>query len=355
MLTGARRVGKTELLKSIYENRRSQSLWLNGEDADATALLSEKSISNYRRLLRDVNLLIIDEAHHVPDIMKKVKLMIDEIAPLHIIITSSNAFQLVQQGEALVGRSISHSLFPIAQLEFNEHEGLLETRQNLEDRLIYGSYPELEQLDSNREKQYYLKELINTYMLHDILLFENIRNAQKIRSLLELIARQVGHESSLDELGRQLSMSKNTVERYLELIEKVFILYQRRGFSRNLRKEIAKSKRWYFFDNGIRNAVLNDFRPLAQREDKGLLWENYIASERLKYIAYNQQITQNFFWRTYDQQEIDIVELHENDKILAFECKWSEKEVKVPSAFRKAYPQSEFRVVNRTNYLDFIS
>jgi predicted AAA+ superfamily ATPase len=289
VLTGARRVGKTELLKAIKEKHQGQSLWLNGEDADALSLLAEQSVANYRRLLNGVRLLIIDEAHFVPDIMRKAKLMIDEIRPLHIILTSSSAFTLTQSSGALVGRSMSYTLFPLAQMEFNHHENALETKQNLPDRLIYGSYPELLHLETNREKEFYLKELVNTYMLKDILVFENIRNAQKLRDLLELLARQIGHEVSLDELGRQLALSKNTVERYLELIEKVFIIYRRRGFSRNLRKEIAKSKRWYFFDNGIRNAILNDFRGMAQREDKGMLWENYIASERIKRFAYRQE------------------------------------------------------------------
>jgi predicted AAA+ superfamily ATPase len=172
---------------------------------------------------------------------------------------------------------------------------------------------------------------------------------------LELLARQIGHEVSLDELGRQLSLSKNTVERYLELIEKVFIIYRRRGFSRNLRKEIAKSKRWYFFDNGIRNAILNDFRGMAQREDKGMLWENYIASERIKRFAYRQEAYEGFFWRTYDQQEIDIVEVHASDNIIALECKWALTKSKVPVAFAKGYPNADYYTITSTNYLDFVS
>jgi predicted AAA+ superfamily ATPase len=355
VLTGARRVGKTELLKAIKEKHQGQSLWLNGEDADALSLLAEQSVANYRRLLNGVRLLIIDEAHFVPDIMRKAKLMIDEIRPLHIILTSSSAFTLTQSSGALVGRSMSYTLFPLAQMEFNHHENALETKQNLPDRLIYGSYPELLHLETNREKEFYLKELVNTYMLKDILVFENIRNAQKLRDLLELLARQIGQEVSLDELGRQLALSKNTVERYLELIEKVFIIYRRRGFSRNLRKEIAKSKRWYFFDNGIRNAILNDFRGMAQREDKGMLWENYIASERIKRFAYRQEAYEGFFWRTYDQQEIDIVEVHASDNIIALECKWALTKSKVPVAFAKGYPNADYYTITSTNYLDFVS
>ena len=319
VLTGARRVGKTELLRIIHEKNADHSLWLNGEDADTLSLLAEQSVANYKRILNGIRLLIIDEAHYVPDIMKKAKLMIDEIRPLHLILTSSSAFALIQSGDALVGRSLSYTLFPLAQMEFDQHQNALETKQNLADRLVYGSYPELEQLQTNREKEFYLKELVNTYMLKDILMFENIRNAQKLRDLLELLARQIGQEVSLDELGRQLSMSKNTVERYLELIEKVFLIYRRGGFSRNLRKEIAKSKRWYFFDNGIRNAILNDFRLLSQRDDQGMLWENYAIAERLKRNAYRQRLPQSYFWRTYDQQEIDLIEVYGNNQLSAFE------------------------------------
>lgn len=261
----------------------------------------------------------------------------------------------MQSGDALVGRSLSYTLFPLAQMEFNLHENALETKQNLADRLVYGSYPELEQLQTNREKEFYLKELVNTYMLKDILVFENIRNAQKLCDLLALLARQIGQEVSLDELGRQLSMSKNTVERYLELIEKVFIIYKRIGFSRNLRKEIAKSKRWYFFDNGIRNAILNDFRLFSQRDDQGMLWENYAIAERLKRNAYRQELPQSYFWRTYDQQEIDLIEVHENNQLLAFECKWKNAKSKVPIAFKNAYAEATYNVMTPANYLNFTS
>lgn len=355
VLTGARRVGKTELLRNIYAGRKEKTLWLNGEDADTLALLDERSVANYSRLLNGIDLLIVDEAHFVPDIMRKAKLMIDEIRPLHIILTGSSAFALVQNGEPLVGRSLSYELYPLAQLEFAKNENALQTKQNLEDRLVFGAYPELQQLQSAREKEFYLKELVNTYMLKDILVFENIRNAQKLRDLLELIARQIGKEVSLDELGRQLALSKNTVQRYLELIEKVFIIYKRRGFSGNLRKEVVKSKRWYFFDNGIRNAILNDFRPLALREDHGMLWENYITAERIKRNAYAQNVPQSFFWRTYDQQEIDIVEIYGDSTMSGFECKWGKAKTKIPAAFAQNYPEAAFEVITPQNYLDFIS
>ena len=328
-------------------------LWLNGEDADVQAILENRTVANYQRLLTGYTLLIIDEAQYVPDIGRKVKLMIDEIRPLHIILTGSSAFDIVQSGEPLVGRTISYQLYPIAQMEFRPVENVLQTRQHLEERLIYGSYPELLSLPGLTEKQAFLKELINTYLLKDILAFEDIRQAQKLRELLVLLAYQIGSEVSLDELGKQLGISKNTVARYLDLLSKVYVIYSRGGFSRNLRKEVVKSHRWYFTDNGIRNALINQFSPLALRQDTGQLWENYFISERQKRNAYHEEQVNSYYWRTYDQQEIDLIE-EKNGQLSAFECKWKEQKVKTPVAFANAYPGAKYMVVHQGNYEDWI-
>lgn len=349
LLLGARRTGKTELLRAIYQTRKDDALWLNGEDMDTAALLEYRSEANYRRLLAGKSLLLIDEAQYVPDIARKAKLMIDTIAPLHIILTGSSAFDLVQMGEPLVGRGITFQLFPLSYSEWKQQEDALQTWQLLEEKLIYGNYPELSKLPDLARKENYLKELVNTYLLRDILAFENIRNAQKLKALLVLIAHQVGAEVSLDELGRQLGMSKNTAERYLDLLTKVFVVYPRGGFSANLRKEVVKSKRWYFLDNGVRNALLNDFTPLALRSDKGALWEQHFLNERLKYNHYAGNPPESYFWRTYDQQEIDLVEVR-NREIMAFECKWKETTGKAPAAFAKAYPEAGFHLVHPGNY-----
>ena len=353
LLIGARRVGKTELLKVIRNKMGAAVLWLNGEDADVQAILENRTVGNYQRLLTGYTLLIIDEAQYVPDIGRKVKLMIDEIRPLHIILTGSSAFDIVQSGEPLVGRTISYQLYPIAQMEFRQVENALQTRQHLEERLIYGSYPELLSLPGLTEKQAYLKELTNTYLLKDILAFEDIRQAQKLRELLVLLAYQIGSEVSLDELGRQLGISKNTVARYLDLLSKVYVIYSRGGFSRNLRKEVVKSHRWYFADNGIRNALINQFSPLALRQDNGQLWENYFVSERQKRNAYHEEQVNSYYWRTYDQQEIDLIE-EINGQLSAFECKWKEQKVKTPVAFANAYPEAKFTVVYQGNYEEWV-
>ena len=353
LLIGARRVGKTELLKTIRDKMGNTVLWLNGEDADVQAILDNRTIANYKRLLAGYSLLIIDEAQYIPDIGRKAKLMIDEIKPLHIILTGSSAFDIVQTGEPLVGRTISYQLYPIAQMELQQVEDLLQTRQHLEERLIYGSYPELLGLYSPAEKQVYLKELINTYLLKDILAFENIRQSQKFRDLLVLLAYQIGGEVSQDELGKQLGISKNTVARYLDLLSKVYVIYPRGGFSRNLRKEVVKSQRWYFNDNGIRNAMINQFSPLALRQDTGQLWENYFISERQKRNAYHEEQVNSYYWRTYDQQEIDLIE-EKNGELTALECKWKESKVKVPVAFVNAYPDANFTVVHQGNYEEWV-
>ena len=353
LLLGARRVGKTELLQTLYGKKQKTTLWLNGEDNDTHILLENRTIANYRKMLEGYRLLIIDEAQFIPDVAPKVKLMIDNIKPLHVILTGSSAFDIEKMGNPLVGRTLNFHLFPLAQMEWKQKESLLQTRQNLEDRLILGSYPEISQLKTYKEKTDYLRELVNTYLLKDILMFEQINNSQKLKDLLVLLAHQVGNEVSMQELGQQLGMSKNTVERYLDLLSKVFVIYSRSGYSGNLRKEVAKGRKWYFADNGIRNALIGDFRPLAVRRDAGALWEQYILSERNKYHAYHSHDTESYFWRTYDQQEIDLIEV-ENKQLTAFECKWTDDKYRIPVAFAKGYPEVPFHLINQRNYLDWI-
>jgi predicted AAA+ superfamily ATPase len=349
LLLGARRTGKTALLKTVFLKYGASALWLNGEDMDTAALLEYRSEANYRRILAGRHLLIIDEAQYIPDIARKAKLMIDTIEPLHIILTGSSAFDLVQMGDPLVGRSITLQLFPLSYREWSQQQTPLESRQMLEDRILYGNYPELSRIEHASHRIEYLGELVNTYLLRDILAFDAVKNAQKLRSLLQLIAFQIGSEVSSDELGRQLGISKNTVDRYLDLLTKVYILFPRTGFSRNLRKEVTKSKKWFFYDNGIRNAILNDFTLPALRGDRGALWEQFFMSERLKRNEYQGLPPESFFWRTYDQQEIDLVELR-GQQITAFECKWKEASVKAPTAFVKSYPDASFHTVHPGNF-----
>lgn len=356
MLIGPRRVGKTAFIRDYISQWKSEeTLTLNGDDVSDTALVQERSVANYTRLLAGKKLLVIDEAQHIPDIGMTLKLIVDTIEGIHLIATGSSAFDLHQQvGEPLVGRKNTLYLFPLAQMEFKEREDYKTTLEKREERLIFGGYPELSQYPDWKDKQDYLYQIMNDYLLKDILMVDGIRNSEKLYSLLRLIAFQVGKEVSLEELGRQLSMSKNTVERYLDMLSKVFVVYRIGGFSKTLRKEIVKNSRWYFYDNGVRNALIQNFNRLNLRMDVGELWENYLAAERLKFQSYTQMRCNNYFWRTYDQQELDWVE-EEGDQLRSYEFKYSlNKTPKAPTAWSKAYPQAHFEVIHSGNYLDWI-
>lgn len=356
LIYGARRVGKTLLLREIYNEFDGKKLLLNGESADTVRMIADKSISNYKRLFEGVELLAIDEAQHIPEIGMKLKLMVDEIPGLSIIATGSSSFDLQNQaGEPLVGRCTRFMLTPFSIRELSKQQTTFETIANIEQYLVYGSYPELSSITTVSEQAHYLTEIVDSYLLRDILAVDGIKNAQKMHDLLRLIAYQVGSEVSTEELGKQLGISRNTAERYLDLLQKVFVLYRLGGYSKNLRKEVTKSSKWYFIDNGIRNAVLNDFRPFADRssEERGALWENFIISERMK-IKHNEMKNVNmYFWRTYDQQEIDLIE-EENNSLSAFEMKAGKKNPKAPKAFADAYPDAIFNVVNKDNFWEFV-
>jgi len=358
ILFGARRVGKTKLLAKYLEKiPASDYLLLNGEDQKVINALEERSVSNFKRVIGNAKILVIDEAQKVPDIGAKLKLIVDEIPGIKVIATGSSVFDLSNKlGEPLVGRENTIRLFPMAQMEFSKNENYIQTTEKLESRLIYGSYPELEHLPDYNDKADYLEGLVNSLLLKDILEFEGIKKADKILDLLRLISFQVGKEVSIDELANSLKgITRNTVENYLDLLSKVFILYKVPGFSRNLRKEITKSNRWFFFDNGIRNAVIRNFAPINLRNDIGDLWENYLMSERIKYNSYTHKRVNSYFWRTYDKQEIDLVE-EEASQLRAYEFKWNpKKKAKAPGGWRNTYPEASFEVINNSNYLDFIT
>ncbi|MBN2173511.1 MAG: ATP-binding protein [Bacteroidales bacterium] len=357
VLLGARRVGKTLFLKNLSENFLNEPfIFLNGEDLSTANVLKERTVENYKRLVGNNKILILDEAQKVPEIGLVLKLIVDSIEGIKVIATGSSVFDITNKlGEPLTGRKYTFYLHPFAQLELSAYENLVQTRSNLEERLIYGSYPEVFLLESNHDKASYLTEIVNSYLLKDILETDGLRSSGKMLNLLRLIAFQVGKEVSLEELGNQLGLSRNTVERYLDLLSKVFVIYKIPGFSRNLRNEVTKTSRWYFYDNGILNVLTTNFNALSLRNDTGSLWENYVISERLKYQHYNQMLVNNYFWRTYQQQEIDWIE-ERNGKLHAYEIKWSSrKKTKIPSAWAKAYPESIFKVIAPENYLEWIT
>ena len=356
LLFGARRVGKTFLVNQIVRNFSGKAMLLNGEDADTVAMLEPMGIANYRHLFQNVDLLAIDEAQHIPDIGRKLKLIVDEVPDIRVIASGSSSFDLKNQaGEPLVGRSKQFTLLPLSQQEISSVETALDTKRNLEQRLLYGTYPEVVTLDSFEQKKEYLYDIVDAYLLKDILAVDGIKNTSKMRDLLRLIAYQMGSEVSYDELGRQLGISKNTVESYLDLLQKVFVLYRLGGYSKNLRKEVTKSSKWYYVDNGIRNAVIRDFKPLSLRpdDDRVALWENYIITERMKRNHNNRLGLDFYFWRTYDQQEIDLLE-NNSGLLSAFEMKAGKKKPNAPKCFQEAYPDASFHVVNAENYLEFL-
>ncbi|MCE7863721.1 MAG: ATP-binding protein [Bacteroidetes bacterium CHB5] len=355
VLLGARRTGKTYLVNQLIESvGKSKCLLLNGEDMLVQQQLSQRSVTNYKQLVAGYKYLIIDEAQKLPEAGLILKLMVDELKELRILATGSSMFDLNNKlGEPLTGRKTEFRLFPLAQIEYAQYEDALTRQRLLDEKLIFGCYPEVSNLRTTKQKQDYLRELTSAYLYKDILALENLRNADKIFNLLKLVAWQVGHEVSLEELGRNLQMSKNTVERYLDLLTKVFILFKLEGYSRNLRKEIVKTKRWYFHDNGIRNAIVANFAAFTQREDTGLLWENYLASERLKVQHYQRIHANNYFWRTHDRQEIDWVE-ERTGKLFGYEFKLTNNKVKAPKAWREAYPDAKFTVVNKENFEQFV-
>ena len=352
---GPRRVGKTTMVQHYVQQYNPDALVVTGEDISVREYLESQSLVKLRAFIGQRKTLIVDEAQYVRQIGLNLKLLADHVEGLRIIATGSSSFDLAQQtGEPLTGRKYTLLLLPLAQLELQKVETAHQTRAQLEMRLIYGSYPEVVLMESNEDRQLYLKELIASYLFKDILQLEGIRYADKLIRLLQLLAFQIGREVSVAELGTQLGMNKNTVERYLDLLEKAYVLYSRRGFSRNLRKEISKSRRYYFYDNGIRNGLINNFNVLTLRDDVGALWENYALVERLKYNLYTGRLVENYFWRTYDQQEIDLIE-EWGGRLHAAEMKWSSQSpARMPHAWPRAYPDSSFEVVHKGNYLDFI-
>ena len=311
VLYGPRRAGKTTLIRRFVREEDPEALVVSGEDISAREFLASQSVTALRAMVGKRRTLVIDEAQHVPQIGLNLKLLVDHVEGLRIVATGSSSFELAQQtGEPLTGRKVTLLLLPLAQLELSRIEAAHETKAELDARLIYGSYPEVVLASAAEDREVYLKELAGAYLFKDILALEGIRHPDKLLRLLQLLAFQIGRDISVSELGNQLSMGKNTVQRYLDLLEKAFVLFGRMGFSRNQRKEIVKSRRYYFYDNGIRNAVISNFNPLALRDDVGALWENYIQVERLKHNLYTGRFAESYFWRTYDQQEVDLVEEH---------------------------------------------
>lgn len=352
LIFGARRVGKTVLLNNILEKFNGKYQLLNGEDITTHQLFELNSIIRFQEFFGDLQLLAIDEAQAIPEIGQKIKLLVDNVQGLSVIATGSSFFDLLNKtGEPLVGRAYSFHLFPFSQEELNTVETRIDTYNNLESRLIFGSFPELYSMQTISERTDYLKSIIGSYMLKDILTIDGIKNSAKMLNLLQLVAFQVGSEISYDELAKKVGLSRNTVEHYLNLLSQVFVIFKLGAYSNNLRKEVSKSSKWYFYDNGVRNALINKLMPLNMRNDEGVLWENYLISERIKKNYFHKLHNEYYFWRTYDQKEIDLIENSANGKLSAYELKWGNKTPKAPTTFSQNYPNASYQVINQENYL----
>jgi uncharacterized protein len=357
VIYGARQVGKTTLLKDYLATVKGKIKYRldSGEDISVAEVINSNSFSKIKEYVTGYDLIVIDEAQKIKNIGEGLKIIVDEIPGIKVIATGSSSFDLAGQiGEPLTGRKIVLTLFPVSQIEISNMYNNHDLRNNLPDYLIYGGYPEVVAEKNINEKKRILNEIVNSYLLKDILEMEKVKGSKVLLDLLRLLAFQVGSEVSLSEIGQQLQIDYKTVARYIDLFEKSFVLINLRGFSRNLRKEITKKSKYYFCDNGLRNAVIANFNSLEMRDDVGKLWENFLLTERIKKQNYKNIYANNYFWRTWEGQEIDFIEEREGN-LFGFEFKWKEENVKIPKDWTKSYPKAEFQAVNRNNYLEFIT
>lgn len=355
VIYGPRRVGKTTLLGDLAAEITEPMLWLNGENLDTQGWLSSQSLEKLTAGIGKYRMIMVDEAQRIDQIGLNLKILVDSIPTIRIIATGSSSFELAHQvGEPLVGRKWQYTLYPIAQLELSPAETPVESSLKLESRLLYGSYPEAITAAGDRDKRTILESIVDGALFKDIFMLEGVKKPAKVVALAKALALQIGSQVSLTELSNTLDINLATVERYLDLLEKTFVIIRVWGFRRNLRTELVKTCRYYFWDNGIRNALINNFNPLDLRTDVGQLWENYNFIERMKKREYQHIGSNIYFWRTHDRQEIDLVE-ERGGTLYGIEIKWSPKRVRPPRDWLATYPNAEFSLVHRENYLDFIA
>lgn len=355
VLYGPRQAGKTTLINNFLLKTNYKHKFTTGDNLSTRKVLMSQDLKKINDYAQGYELLIIDEAQRIPDVGWGLKLLVDHNPDLKIIITGSASLDLSYKlGEPLVGRMFTYTLFPVSQFELSQKINGYELRQQKEKYLIYGSYPEIIEAENNSQRTQILTELVNTQLLKDIFDLERIKKPKLLLDLLKLLAFQVGSEVSLTELGNTLEVDKKTIARYIWLLEQVFVLKRVGGFSRNLRKEITKMDKFYFIDNGVRNAVINNFNNLDTRNDVGLLWENFVLMERLKKQSYQPIYANNYFWRTWDQKEVDWVE-ERDGYLFGYEVKWGRsRSDKSKNEWLNNYQEAKFEVITSKNYLEFI-
>lgn len=352
VLLGARQVGKTTLLKTLFGSSE-EVLWLNGDEMDVQALFANISASRLRTIFGNKKTIIIDEAQRINDIGLRMKLITDQIPEVQLVVTGSSAFELANQvNEPLTGRKWEYKMFPISFGEMVAHHGLLEEKRLLAHRMVYGYYPDV--INNPGIEKEILKQLSNSYLYKDVLLLEQIKKPEGLIKLLQGLAFQVGSQVSYNELSQLSGLDAKTVEKYIVLLEQTFIVFRLGSFSRNLRSELKRSRKIYFYDNGIRNALIANFNQVELRQDVGALWENFIFSERMKYLHYSQNWVNSWYWRTKEQKEIDCIE-ERDGQLMAYEFKWNPNaKYKTPKLFLDTYKGSQFQIIHRDNLEDFL-
>ncbi len=353
VLLGPRQVGKSTMLQLMQDKLKQPIAWWNGDEADVRSFLEKPTSNRLKSLIGKNKTLVIDEAQRIENIGLCIKLITDNIKDVKVIATGSSAFELANKiNEPLTGRKWEYHLYPLSFGEMVKHASLLEEKRLLQHRLVFGYYPEV--VTNSANDQALLKQLANSYLYKDILTWERIQKPDKLEKLVQALSFQIGQLISYYELGQLCGLNAETIEKYINLLEKAFIVFRLPAFSRNLRNELKKSYKIYFYDNGLRNAVINQFNSVNLRNDIGQLWENWFVSERMKYLNNNGLNATRFFWRTLAQQEVDYIE-EADGKMTAFECKWkTSKKNRVSGAFTKAYPQAKVNIVHSENFEDYL-
>ncbi|MDO5666002.1 MAG: ATP-binding protein [Bacteroidia bacterium] len=350
VIVGARQVGKTTLIRKILG--KENFLFLDADDPTTRSLLLNPNTEQIRTLLGNNEIIFLDEAQRISNIGLTLKIITDQFKHVQLLVSGSSSFDLGNAlNEPLTGRKWEYELFPISWEEYENHIGFLKSEQQLENRLLYGFYPEV--LNNQGNEKETLKNLVNSYLYRDILAFSEIRRPEVLEKLLTALALQIGSEVSYNELAQIVGINKVTVQKYIEILEKGYIIFRLNSFSRNLRNEIKQNRKIYFYDNGIRNMVIGNFNPLDLRQDKGALWENFLLSERLKQNVYKDTFAKMYFWRTAQQQEIDFVE-ELNGKIFGYEFKWNRKKLKPSKTFTENY-HADVALVFRDNFREFVT
>ena len=352
ILMGPRQVGKTTLLKSLFE-KSTEIIWLNGDEPDIQSIFENISSKRLEAIIGNKKMIIIDEAQRIPEIGLKMKLITDQLLNVQLIATGSSAFELSNKlNEPLTGRKWEFKMYPISFQEMVNHHGLLNEIRLLPHRLIYGFYPDVVNHPGNEKE--ILKQLSDSYLYKDLLMIDQIKKPSALVKLLQALALQIGSQVSYHELAQICGLDGKTIEKYMMLLEQSYIIFRLTSFSRNQRNELKKSRKVYFFDNGIRNSLIANFEQIENRTDIGALWENFLVSERVKYLAYQQKWVNNWYWRTTEQQEIDYVE-EENGQLSAYEFKWNPKaKASIPNSFKKTYPTATINIIHRENFEQFL-